>query len=1171
LLDSTSDGAAELTLLNLRTFTCRHLDNKELEAAGWPNATDSIFRAAMHTGLAILAVGNEEDFSLLSFLINPKLRAVPPPAMPGGFGMITEISIDEQYICIAGHSQDSEYLWEINIWDRSTRQPLKTLTGPMGSENGKVFEWVEDIFMQKDFIVAVTALGRLFYWDKNFVPILDRSSGLTDGLMHENLFIDTVWLSQDGERVVMMNLLENRDAAMVLDNKPSFIPAVPNRTEGPEYLRMDADCQTVVCGSMPHPRDHVPTPQFEVYSISESQPCFRVEPLNASIEHELGSFVDVSVNDYALTLFGTEGAIQIRFVGQNTIPDETRTSSRYLPLDWQGWVTLNERDVQNSQETRPAITQIQNVDSPGTRRPTHGSPEEETEVYGNPDRVLKKWQANGEELLRPIVSSNDKPRDTVPDQGPIPSRHSKSTRNEGLNIDIKLRPRKKQRLTNSGDKYEVHPDPDNVMDNWLLSSRKLKMERTSKKEIKRNAWMARKALDPPYAGMWQFSTDNSNERTWVKPQSQGLDHQFDQQTNQVTLVDTINGDFFDEEENREVLNIYQQFWLRGDKQGFFNTLHQHLSFNSNSEADQNEAIPEESVWKVFRCLIGALVPEGSKALRRMDNGELQPVQKKRRTETGKKIRTVGEERAANEIDGFPKHVVAGPDTIWQVGKCMLQLLTRGRFWDDESNVLNPVDNNEKFGVYKQTVLQQKYSKNLIKHILACLTRLPENRPTQDDLLQHFRTIFSVYDGTYQPKPVDEESQEPYQPKDPRIPTGLTREEGAVYETLIKVVEDRSFKFSKDSIDRVPNIFGITDLAKDYDDLAALLCWKELRRLGVVRLKKFVANLMPARKRALFGRGALNHLGLKDIEIGVGSVGDVKRVHDELSHEFKNSDAFIADPDTVLPEGQDLLREAFSQAAESNEKLTLVLISSLMDISTFAKTDPEILKNGLSNVVLQGGYRVIDGILTADLSAQNNKFDTDGAAEFHAFMQENQIESAAWSKVVALKTPISETLFKMLGDSQDPLGEYIHEAQKHQDQNFSKPCFGPKKGRFAPHMTKEWFIAEKTNWLAAGHEPDEGYPEGDDLTPFFTKPVVYDALVAVGSAGEDVLEAFDLPRRAIRRTDAEHPVHRSFGILPIPRSDNELGKPEEANLNLEEMGIVVTALMKGSILALQQGI
>jgi len=57
--------------------------------------------------------------------------------------------------------------------------------------------------------------------------------------------------------------------------------------------------------------------------------------------------------------------------------------------------------------------------------------------------------------------------------------------------------------------------------------------------------------------------------------------------------------------------------------------------------------------------------------------------------------------------------------------------------------------------------------------------------------------------------------------------------------------------------------------------------------------------MPEIKRALFGRGALKHLGLNDIKIGVESVGDLTRVHNELSHEFENSDAPIANLGTVL--------------------------------------------------------------------------------------------------------------------------------------------------------------------------------------------------------------------------------------------------------------------------------
>jgi hypothetical protein len=173
VLSSTSDGAAELTILNIRTFTSRQLDNKELKDAGWPEAADSIYLAAMHTGLTILAIGKKVDFSLLTFSTYPKLELLPSPAMPDGFGMITAISIGEQYICIAGHSQNSQYLWEIIIWDRSTRQQLETLTGPKDGGNEEVDEWVKDIVMQEDCIVAVTILGHLFYWDKKFAPILE--------------------------------------------------------------------------------------------------------------------------------------------------------------------------------------------------------------------------------------------------------------------------------------------------------------------------------------------------------------------------------------------------------------------------------------------------------------------------------------------------------------------------------------------------------------------------------------------------------------------------------------------------------------------------------------------------------------------------------------------------------------------------------------------------------------------------------------------------------------------------------------------------------------------------------------------------------------------------------------------------------------------------------------
>jgi hypothetical protein len=54
---------------------------------------------------------------------------------------------------------------------------------------------------------------------------------------------------------------------------------------------------------------------------------------------------------------------------------------------------------------------------------------------------------------------------------------------------------------------------------------------------------------------------------------------------------------------------------------------------------------------------------------------------------------------------------------------------------------------------------------------------------------------------------------------------------------------------------------ITDLAKDYNDLAAIVVLKELYRLGFVHLKAFIANLELSCKRAIYGRAALDSLGL----------------------------------------------------------------------------------------------------------------------------------------------------------------------------------------------------------------------------------------------------------------------------------------------------------------------
>ena len=62
---------------------------------------------------------------------------------------------------------------------------------------------------------------------------------------------------------------------------------------------------------------------------------------------------------------------------------------------------------------------------------------------------------------------------------------------------------------------------------------------------------------------------------------------------------------------------------------------------------------------------------------------------------------------------------------------------------------------------------------------------------------------------------------------PKIPNHLPDEEQAVYWKLLTLARSREFENEKP-----PEIIVITDIGKDYDDLAAMVLLKELHRIGV---------------------------------------------------------------------------------------------------------------------------------------------------------------------------------------------------------------------------------------------------------------------------------------------------------------------------------------------------
>jgi hypothetical protein len=389
-----------------------------------------------------------------------------------------------------------------------------------------------------------------------------------------------------------------------------------------------------------------------------------------------------------------------------------------------------------------------------------------------------------------------------------------------------------------------------------------------------------------------------------------------------------------------------------------------------------------------------------------------------------------------------------------------------------------------------------------------------------------------------------------------IPSSLSAAEKQQYETLITAVRDRQAQGIKP-----PQVAVITDLAKDYDDLAAMVVLKELNRLGVINLLGFVANLMPAKKRVRFGRGALDLLDLPHIRIAEGTSGfpDMAgKKHEELAHEFDCN--FMADEKDprIYParHGEDLLYQLCQNAVKTREKLTLVLISSLEDIYTFSKKYPELLRDAVANVVLQGGYSVSQsGDLIPDEAAANNRYDPQAAREFHTFMQKERIPSAVYTKVAAFATPLTSDLFLQMEETRHPLGEYLRMVQVKQDLEFYKTASKKEpKERYAPFMDQKWFLTNKTSWFSREHPPDTPYPEGNDVVQYLDKVVVYDALAALGSSGSDVLDAL----KVLTNGDTQpKSIHRVVGFA---------GPPSDTGIHPEQMALVLSALLKGSLLS-----
>lgn len=401
-----------------------------------------------------------------------------------------------------------------------------------------------------------------------------------------------------------------------------------------------------------------------------------------------------------------------------------------------------------------------------------------------------------------------------------------------------------------------------------------------------------------------------------------------------------------------------------------------------------------------------------------------------------------------------------------------------------------------------------------------------------------------------------------------FPQGLTEGERQIYNTMASVQRNRQVTGTGP-----PNIVIITDIAKDYDDLIAMILLKELDRLKLIKLLGFVANLSPVEQRAVYGRGALNSLGLHNLPISVGTNGISSAPNSPayVEHSYEFTGQFyleLKDKPAPTSRGTDFLTNVCQAARASGNKITFLLISSLKDISSFTTRHGSLFRSVVSNVVLQGGYSYQNNILTPNLDAANNKIDIPSAIKFHTFLTTHKIKSSVYTKHAAFSVPLTTQLFKDLAATTHILGEHLEKVQIAQDKEFYTCACLPNPA----FMNAETFLKNKTSWYNTHTQEDaKPDPRTEEILTYLTKAVVYDALPALGAAGEDLSLALGVWGDDQARVGrSENGLFEVFGVS-VKEAGEGKGETVFPCINGKRMADVLAALLKGSLLASVQGI
>ena len=218
------------------------------------------------------------------------------------------------------------------------------------------------------------------------------------------------------------------------------------------------------------------------------------------------------------------------------------------------------------------------------------------------------------------------------------------------------------------------------------------------------------------------------------------------------------------------------------------------------------------------------------------------------------------------------------------------------------------------------------------------------------------------------------------------------------------------------------------------------------------------------------------------------------------------------------------------------------------------------------------------VRTPNLKAANNGFDTQATKEFHKYIENYHIPSIVFTRAAAFASRHESELFTALKDTGHPLGAHLEVIEKQQDAAFYEGACDPAK-RFAPNLDQDWFLYGKTDWydrypkVPADGSPQILPPSGktpEAIIPY-TKLVFYDVLAAIGAAGDDVIRAIQILEPKDLFVNQEPHIHKVVGREEPNPYDPGAKLLQFPDVNVSNMKTTVSALLKGSLSAYQQGI